>query len=64
MKKAKGLFGLVGAVTAATSGVSSFRRARTDKDRLLLANAIASILVAITGAAIAIRSAKKSGDDA
>jgi hypothetical protein len=63
VKKTKGLFGLIGSVTAATSAVSSLRRARTDKDRLLLANAIASMLVAITGAAIAIRSAKKGGRD-
>jgi hypothetical protein len=58
-KKMKGAFGFVGSVTAATSAVASLKRARTDKDKLLLANAIASILVAITGALLAVRSLKK-----
>jgi hypothetical protein len=62
MKKMKGLFGFVGSVTAATSAVSSLRTARQDKDKLLLANAIASIGVAITGALLAIRALKKGGD--
>jgi hypothetical protein len=59
----KGAFGVVGSVTAATSAVTSLKRARADKDRLLLANAIASIAVAITGALIAVRALKKGGDD-
>jgi uncharacterized membrane protein YfcA len=63
VKKMKGVFGLVGSVTAATSAVTSLKRARVDRDRLLLANAIASIAVAVTGALIALRAARKGGDD-
>jgi hypothetical protein len=59
VKKAKGLFGLIGAVTAAASAVSGFKAAREDKDKLALANAIASIAVAITGAALAVRGLRK-----
>lgn len=63
MKKMKGAFGIVGSVTAATSAVTSLKTARADKDKLLLANAIASIAVAITGALIALRALKKGGSD-
>jgi hypothetical protein len=61
MNKTRGLFGLVGAVTAATSAVSGLRAAREDNDKLALLNALASILVAITGAALAVRSLRKDG---
>jgi hypothetical protein len=61
-KKMKGAFGVVGSITAATGAVTALKRARTDKDRLLLANAIASIAVAVTGVLIAVRSFKKDGD--
>jgi hypothetical protein len=57
--KMKGMFGLVGSATAATGAVTSLRRARTDKDRLLLANAILSIAVAITGALLAVRALRE-----
>jgi hypothetical protein len=59
MKKLRGAFGIVGAVTAATSAVTGFRTARQDKDKLALANAIASILVAVTGALLAVRTIRK-----
>jgi hypothetical protein len=62
VKKMKGAFGIVGSVTAATSAITSLKTARADKDKLLLANAIASIAVAITGALIAVRALKKDGD--
>ena len=62
-KKMKGAFGVVSSVMAATSAVTSLKRARTDRDKLLLANAIASIAVAITGALLAIRSLRKGGSD-
>jgi hypothetical protein len=62
VKKMKGAFGIVGSVTAATSAVTSLRTARADKDKLLLANAIASIAVAVTGALIAVRALKKGGE--
>jgi len=61
MKKTKGLFGLVGAVAAAASAFSTLRNAKVDKDKLALANAVASIAVAITGAALAVRGLRKDG---
>jgi hypothetical protein len=61
VRKMKGAFGVVSSVTAATSAVTSLKRARTDRDRLLLANAIASVAVAITGALLAVRSLRKGG---
>ncbi|HEV2782152.1 MAG TPA: hypothetical protein VGX25_22395 [Actinophytocola sp.] len=64
MRKMKGAFGVVGSVTGAVSAVTSLKRARADRDKLLLANAIASIAVAVTGALLAVRSLKKGGDDA
>jgi hypothetical protein len=63
LKRMKGAFGVVTSVTAATSAVGSIKRAREDHDRLLLANAIASIAVAITGILLAVRSFKKGGTD-
>jgi hypothetical protein len=62
-KKLKGAFGLVGSVTAATGAVANLRKSRAENDRLLLANAVASILVAITGVLIAVRSLKKGGEE-
>ncbi|TWP44273.1 hypothetical protein FKR81_41435 [Lentzea tibetensis] len=59
MRKTKGLFGLVSAVAAAAGAVSGFKAAREDNDKLALANAIASIAVAITGAALAVRGLRK-----
>jgi uncharacterized membrane protein YeaQ/YmgE (transglycosylase-associated protein family) len=61
MRKARGLLGLVGAVAAATSAFSTLRTAKGDKDKLALANAVASIVVAITGAALAVRGLRKDG---
>ncbi|MCE7007861.1 hypothetical protein LWC34_34325 [Kibdelosporangium philippinense] len=58
-KKARGLLGLVGSVFGAVSAVQGFRNARKDKDKLLLVNASASILVAITGVLLTIRSIRK-----
>ena len=59
IKKAKGLFGLVSAVAAGAGAFSSFKAAREDNDKLALANAIASLAVAITGAALAVRGLRK-----
>ncbi|MBW4716582.1 hypothetical protein [Saccharothrix obliqua] len=61
MKKARGIFALAGAVGAATSAFSTLKAARGKNDKLALANAVASILVAITGAALAVRSLRKDG---
>ena len=63
MKKFKGAFGLVSAVSAGAGAFSSLRNARADKDKLLLANAIASIGVAVTGMLLAVRSLKKKEAD-
>ncbi|GAA0212473.1 MAG: hypothetical protein HOY78_47995 [Saccharothrix sp.] len=62
MKKARGAFALLGAAGAATSAFSTLKAARGKNDKLALANAVASILVAITGAALAVRSMRKGGD--
>jgi len=59
IKKAKGLLGLAGAVGGAVAAVSGFRNARAKNDKLALANAIASIAVALTGAALAVRALRK-----
>ena len=62
MRKTRGIFGLVGAIAAAASAFSALRTARADKDKLTLANAVANIAVAITGAALAVRSMRKDGE--
>lgn len=62
VRKFKGAFGVASSVAGAAGAVASLRRARTDRDRLLLANAIASIVAALTGVLLAIRAARK-GDD-
>jgi hypothetical protein len=59
MKKARGILGVAGAVFGAVSAVKSLQTARKDKDKLLLANAAASILAAVTGILLAIRAARK-----
>jgi hypothetical protein len=60
-RKLRGVFSIVGSVTAATSAATSLRRARAEKDRLLLANAVASIAAAVTGALLAVRRLRKEG---
>jgi threonine/homoserine efflux transporter RhtA len=62
MNKLRGVFGLIGSATAATSAVSGLRTAKEDKDKLALLNAIASIVVAVTGALLAVRSLRKDGE--
>jgi hypothetical protein len=59
MKKLRGILGLVGSVFGAVSAVNSLRTARNDKDKLLLVNAGASILVAVTSVLLTIRSVRK-----
>ncbi|MET9225086.1 hypothetical protein [Lentzea guizhouensis] len=59
IKKARGLFGLAGAVVGAVGAFSGLKVAREKKDKLALANAIASFVVAITGAALAARALRK-----
>ncbi|WP_026425428.1 hypothetical protein [Actinokineospora inagensis] len=57
--KVKSVFGLVSSVTAATSAARGLATARADKDKLVLANAIGSIIVAITGVLIAVRAYRR-----
>ncbi|GAA3686938.1 hypothetical protein C8D87_111290 [Lentzea atacamensis] len=59
IKKARGFLGLAGAVAGAVGAFSGFKAARAKKDKLALANAIASIAVAVTGAALAVRALRK-----
>ncbi|MFD4674712.1 hypothetical protein ACFWNN_33660 [Lentzea sp. NPDC058450] len=59
IKKARGILGLAGAVAGAAGAFSGFRNARAKNDKLALANAIASIVVALTGAALAVRALRK-----
>ncbi|GAA2663009.1 MULTISPECIES: hypothetical protein [Actinosynnema] len=61
MRAARGLFGLLSAVAAAASAFSTLRAARGDGDKLALVNAAGSILVAVTGAAMAVRAYRKDG---
>ncbi|ONI83311.1 hypothetical protein ALI22I_32770 [Saccharothrix sp. ALI-22-I] len=61
MKRARGILALVGAAGAATSAFSTLKSARGKNDKLALVNAAASILVAITGAALAVRGLRKDG---
>ncbi|GAA3878895.1 hypothetical protein GCM10022243_49480 [Saccharothrix violaceirubra] len=61
VKKARGLIGLAGSIFGAVNAFSSLRAARGDKDKLALANAVAGIVVAITGAALAVRGLRKGG---
>ncbi|MEV6240895.1 hypothetical protein [Lentzea sp. NPDC051838] len=58
-RKIKGLLGLAGAIAGAVAAARGVKSAREDKDKLALANAIASIAVAITGAALAVRGLRK-----
>ncbi|MBC6448889.1 hypothetical protein [Actinokineospora xionganensis] len=62
VKNLKGAFGVVGSVTAATTAVTSLRKAREDNDKLLLANALGGIFVALTSVLIAVRAFRKGGD--
>ncbi|MBM7813287.1 hypothetical protein [Saccharothrix algeriensis] len=61
MRTARAVLALVGAVGAATSAFSTLKSARGKKDGLALVNAVASILVAVTGAALAVRGLRKGG---
>ncbi|MBV9846449.1 MAG: hypothetical protein JOZ47_15460 [Kutzneria sp.] len=58
-KKIRGLFMLVSALFGAVSAVSDVRTARAERDKLAMANAVANILVVITGGALALREFRK-----
>ncbi|WP_020495367.1 hypothetical protein [Sciscionella marina] len=55
MKKARGLIGLIGSVFAAAKAVNDVRSTRGKGDKLLLANAVATVAVVLTGGALAVR---------
>jgi hypothetical protein len=59
MNKLRGILGVAGSVFGAVSAVKALQTAKQDKDKLLLVNAVASILTAVTGVLLAIRSARK-----
>ncbi|WP_031465232.1 hypothetical protein [Sciscionella sediminilitoris] len=55
MKKTRGLIGLISSVFAAAKAVNDVRSARGKGDKLLLANAVATVAVVLTGGALAVR---------
>jgi hypothetical protein len=59
MKKLRGILGVAGSVFGAVSAVRSLQAAKKDKDKLLLVNAAASILTAVTGVLLTIRSVRE-----
>jgi hypothetical protein len=56
VRKAKGLFGLLASVGGAVGAAGSLRAAKDKQDKLLLINAGASALGAISGVLLALRS--------
>ncbi|MFD1146123.1 hypothetical protein [Saccharothrix hoggarensis] len=61
VSRGRAVLSLVGAAGAATSAFSALKSARGKNDKLALVNAVAGILVAITGAALAVRGLRKDG---
>jgi hypothetical protein len=59
MKKLRGVLGVAGSVFGAVSAVKSLQTAKHDKDKLLLINAVAGILTAVTGVLLTIRSVRE-----
>ncbi|GAB3907509.1 hypothetical protein ACFQ1S_18610 [Kibdelosporangium lantanae] len=59
MKKLRGIIGVAGSVFGAVSAIKSLQSAKKDKDKLLLVNAAASILTAVTGVLLTIRSVRE-----
>ncbi|MBN6033735.1 MULTISPECIES: hypothetical protein [unclassified Amycolatopsis] len=57
----RGLIALGTSAASATSAFSGVRKAREDKDKLTMVNAVASAVVAITGALLAVRTLRKDG---
>lgn len=63
MQKARGLIGLVGSVFAAARAIGEVRSARGRRDKLRLANAIATVAVVFTGGAIAVRDLRGGSEE-
>jgi hypothetical protein len=53
---------IVGSVIGVVAAGAQVRKAVAKNDKLSLVNALASVLVAVTGGALAIRGARKDGD--
>ena len=53
---------IVGSLIGVVAAGAQVRKAVAKKDKLSLVNALASVLVAVTGGALAIRGARKDGD--
>ena len=60
-KRTRGLIGLVGAIGSAASAAIGLRQARQKGDGLMLLNASASALAAVTGIWIAVRKLRRGG---
>jgi hypothetical protein len=59
--QARGLFGLLTSLGGAVGAAASVRAAKNKQDKLLLVNAAASALAAITGVLLAVRKWRKEG---
>jgi hypothetical protein len=53
---------IVGSLIGVVAAGAQARKAVAKNDKLSLVNALASVLVAVTGGALAIRGARKDGD--
>jgi hypothetical protein len=53
---------IVGSAIGVVAAGAQVRKAVAKNDKLSLVNALASVLVAVTGGALAIRGARKDGD--
>ncbi|GGM36226.1 hypothetical protein GCM10012275_04320 [Longimycelium tulufanense] len=62
MKKVSSVLALVASVAGLAGVLRELRSARTRSDRLMQANALANLLVVITGAALAVRGLRKDSD--
>jgi hypothetical protein len=61
VNRARGLFGLVASVGGVVGAALGVRAAKDKQDKLLLVNAAASALAAITGLLPALRKLRKEG---
>lgn len=61
MSKVRGIGMLVGSAAGAAGVVKQLQTARRNGDRLILANALASAFVVLTGLALAVRSLRDKG---
>ena len=62
-KKVRGVLGLVGLVFGALGAVRELKTARGNRDNLAVVNAVLNCAAVLSGAALAIRSLRKDGDE-